>query len=117
MIGRDHDLEAINRRLLREDVCLLTLPGPDGSGKTRLAIACAELSLESFPGGVYFVELAPLRDPRMSSPPSLESCSCPRPWPSDIAGALVRLLEEKQVLLVLDNFEHVLPAATDVSRL
>jgi predicted ATPase/DNA-binding CsgD family transcriptional regulator len=103
--------------LLHEDVRLLTLTGPGGSGKTRLAIACAERSLPIFPDGVYFVDLAPLRYSRDVVSAIARVLRLSEPWPADVAGALVRLLEQGQVLLVLDNFEHVLPAATDVSRL
>jgi predicted ATPase/DNA-binding CsgD family transcriptional regulator len=103
--------------LLQEDVRLLTLTGPGGSGKTRLAIACAERLLPIFPDGVYFVDLAPLRDSRDVVSAIARGLQLSEPWPADVGGALARLLERGQVLLVLDNFEHVLPSATEVSRL
>jgi predicted ATPase len=117
LIGRDRDLEAVQQRLLHEGVRLLTLTGPGGSGKTRLAIACAERSLPIFPDGVYFVDLAPIHDSRDVVSAIARAMQLPEPWPADVAGAVMRLLGQDQVLLVLDNFEHVLGAASDVSRL
>jgi len=103
-IGREYDVETIHRRLLREDVRLLTFTGPGGSGKTRLAIASAEHLLPNFQDGVYFVDLAPLRDPRDVTSAIARVLQLPEPWSADLAGALVRVMEEQQVLLVLDNF-------------
>src|SRR5579864_5490503 len=117
LIGREHDLETIHRRLLHDDVRLLTLTGAGGSGKTRLAIACAERSLQCFPDGVNFIDLAPVRESPAVVPAIARVLQVPEPWPSSLSDALVRFVGERRLLLVLDNFEHVLAAATEVSRL
>ena len=80
-------------------------------------VASAERSLHRFPGGTFFVDLAPLRDAREVTFAIARVLQLPQPWPNDLTGALVRLVQEQQVLLVLDNFEHVLAAATEVGRL
>jgi predicted ATPase/DNA-binding CsgD family transcriptional regulator len=116
LIGREHDLDVMQQRLLRDDVRMVTLTGPGGTGKTRLAIACAERMLPHFYDGVYFVDLAPLRDARfvLSTIVGTLQLQMSAGRPSD---ALVRFLEGKSVLLVLDNFEHVQTAAPEVSAL
>src|SRR5215471_5382996 len=68
LIGREHALDALTQSLLLADVRLLTLTGPGGTGKTRLAIAGAERALSHFQHGVYIVDLAPLHDPVLVIP-------------------------------------------------
>jgi predicted ATPase len=119
LIGREHALGTVVRKLLAADVRLLTLTGPGGTGKTRLAIAGAERALNYFQHGVYFVDLAPVRDPLLVLPTIADALQFAPPGGTsgDVANALLRRLQDKFLLLLLDNFEHLLPAGTEISRL
>ena len=116
LIGRGNDLEMVQRRLLREDVRMVTLTGPGGTGKTRLAMACAEQMLQYFYDGVYFIDLAPLRHSRFVMSAIARTLHL-QMSSGNASDALLRFLDGKCVLLVLDNFEHVQAAAPEVSAL
>jgi transcriptional regulator with XRE-family HTH domain len=117
LIGRDHEATNVARLLLREEVCLLTLTGPGGVGKTRLALEVAGRSREAFADGASFVPLAPLRDATLFTSVLARTLGI-----KEVAGeapqqSLERHLRDKQMLLVLDNFEHLLGAAPVVAAL
>ncbi|HLZ73148.1 MAG TPA: LuxR C-terminal-related transcriptional regulator, partial [Dehalococcoidia bacterium] len=114
-IGRERELDAVLGLVLQHR--LVTLTGPGGTGKTRLAIRAAEDLLDAFPGGVFFVDLAPLRDPE-HVPAALARVLGLRESPEQpLIDTLRFFLRERTVLLVLDNFEHLMPAAPFVAGL
>jgi len=117
LIGRERELEAIRAHLLGESVRLVTLTGPGGIGKTRLALAAARYVQPAFRDGVWFVDLAPLHDPggvdaAIGQALRLEEVRAPSP-----AERVAAYLKDRHLLLILDNFEHLLPAAARVAAL
>lgn len=116
-IGREDVVERIRQRLIADDTRLLTLTGPGGTGKTRLALrAAAELS-EAFPDGVWFVPLAAVTQPTMV-PAAMAAALGVRETPGESIEVTLRgYLQSKELLLVLDNFEHVIDAAPVIASL
>ena len=117
LVGRERELKEIETFLAQPEVRLLTLTGIGGVGKTRLAIATAHKVEEHFPGGVAFVALAPLRDPALMVSTIARSLGLKEVEGQTAGDALRAHLREKRVLLVLDNFEHLLEAAAEVVHL
>jgi len=114
LIGRAQDVAAVRKRLLDDDVHLLTLVGPPGVGKTRLAIQVAAGLLDDFDDGVYFVALAPVSDPNLVAATIAQALGVNETTDRPLAGRLKEYLRDKHVLLVLDNCEHLVTAAPDV---
>jgi predicted ATPase/DNA-binding CsgD family transcriptional regulator len=114
-VGRRRELGEVADLL--EASRLLTLTGPAGTGKTRLALQVAAQVLDDFADGVYLVELAPLRDPELVADTVARSLGLSNATGQSIAAALENYLGNKELLLVLDNFEHILEAAPPVSEL
>lgn len=116
-IGRAGEVEYIDSLLRKGDVRLLTLMGPPGVGKSRLALAAAEQLRSAFPDGVWFVPLASVEDPQqvlLLIATTLEIADNGRGAPMDW---LVAALRHRRILLVLDNFEQILDAAPYITAL
>ncbi len=107
LIGREHEIEEI-AALLRGPARLVTLTGPGGTGKTRLALGAGEALLQDFADGAHFVDLSALSEPAAVSPEIARSLDL------DPEGELVTELRDRNALLILDNFEQVLDAASTV---
>ena len=108
-LGRARELHEVSELLAREDVRLLTLTGPGGTGKTRLALQAAAERSEDYPDGVFWVALAPLRDA------SLVLDSAARALGGE--GSLAEQVGDRRLLLLLDNFEHLVEAASPLAEL
>jgi predicted ATPase/class 3 adenylate cyclase len=117
-LGREHELGEVVALLRDSATRLLTLTGPGGSGKTRLALQAAAETADSFLDGVTWLPLAPLRDPALLLPSLAHALGVAEQPDREPVEVLVEALEGKRLLLLLDNLEHLLPqAAVEVGRL
>jgi class 3 adenylate cyclase len=117
LIGREQELVDVASLLRREEIRLLTLSGVGGTGKTRLAVQLAADLLEEFPDGVFFVNLASIRDPSLVLATVAETLAVRERTGQSLEETLAEYLRERRLLLLLDNFEQVLAGAPSLAVL
>lgn len=117
LIGREEETARLKEYLLGEDVRLLTLTGAPGIGKTRLAIEVASELESSFKGGVHFVELAPIITGDLVIHAVADTLGVKEAEGQSLLERVTRYLRDREVLLVLDNFEQVVEAGPVVTEL
>jgi len=111
-IGREQAIGEVEQLLKRSR--LLTLHGPGGIGKTRLSLQLAAHVLDDYPDGVWLVELAGLSDPRLVAQAVASALGVKQPADETIVNAVIAHVQERQLLLVLDNCEHLLDACAEL---
>jgi predicted ATPase/serine/threonine protein kinase len=119
-VGREKEVAAAGELLLRQDVRLVTVTGPGGIGKTRLAMQVASGLVEHFPGGTHFVSLSSISDPGLVASVIVQTLGIREAGGQSPLEILKENLQDSRrapMLLVLDNFEHLIQAAPTVAEL
>lgn len=117
LIGREKELETIQKVILRDEVKLMTITGPGGIGKTRLALQAAAELLGDFKDGAFFISLGSITDPDLVATTILQTLGFTTGENQPALGLLKGHLQDKQMLLVIDNFEQVTAASPILSEL
>ena len=113
-VGRDQEIEDAERRL--GESTMLTLTGPGGVGKTRLALEIAAHLLSSFPDGVWLVELAPLTEDQLVDDAIASALRIKQRPGADIPTTIIESMEERRMLLILDNCEHLIEPVVAITH-
>src|SRR5947209_6941225 len=117
LLGRTTELDTIEQKLIHDHARLLSLIGPAGVGKTRLALETRVRLATAFPDGVPLVDLAPVREPGRVLPTIAQALGLTDLGARPLSERLQEYLHEQASLLVLDNFEQVLTAASEIAEL
>ena len=117
LIGREKEIAEISKLLRHDDIRILTLTGVGGTGKTTLAQAVARVNFVNFTDGVFFVELAAVTNPDLTASTIAQTLGVKETGGKEIIEVLKEYLREKQMLIVADNFEQILPAAPVLTEL
>jgi predicted ATPase/DNA-binding CsgD family transcriptional regulator len=117
LIGRQNEIESVSALIQHDNARLITLTGPAGVGKTRLALGAAEASRGAFANGVYFVSLASITDPELVALTIAGAIGVREGGGASLVTRLAQWFGDRHALLVLDNFEQVVDAATLISTL
>ncbi|MEP7188095.1 MAG: tetratricopeptide repeat protein, partial [Roseiflexaceae bacterium] len=117
LIGREQECAALGQLLSQAGTRLVTLTGPGGIGKTRLGLHVAGELVDYFPDGVYFVDLAPIREPPLVISALAQTLGIRETGGQPLVTQLQQFLGDKRMLLLLDNFEHLLDAAPPLAEL
>lgn len=117
LVGREVEIETVRKLLVDAQAPLITLTGPGGSGKTRLAIGVAATLRGHFPDGIWFVDLSALRDATLVPAAILQGFGLRESGAQAVSTRLENYLQPRSALLVLDNIEQVVEAATGIASL
>jgi predicted ATPase/DNA-binding SARP family transcriptional activator len=115
LVGRRRELAELDDLLRNEDTRLVTLTGPGGTGKTRLALRAAEEAAPSFPDGVHWVGLAALRDPSLVATTVAQACEVTEVLGASLTETIVRSFADKRALVLLDNCEHLADGVAELT--
>jgi predicted ATPase/class 3 adenylate cyclase/predicted negative regulator of RcsB-dependent stress response len=117
LIGRDEELEAIKHALYQKSSRLVTITGPGGMGKTRIAVQTGAEAIENFRGGVFFIDLTLIREDWEFYPLISSTLDVKQTSESELFQELVDFLSDREILLILDNFEHLIGSAYRLAEL
>ncbi|HEY8445725.1 MAG TPA: LuxR C-terminal-related transcriptional regulator [Thermomicrobiales bacterium] len=117
LVGREREVSQLVSLLARSDIRLVTLTGPGGIGKTRLALEAARRVADDFVDGVAFVPLAAIRDPALVIPTIAQTFNLAESSDRSLLQSVVGALHDRQILLLLDNLEQIIEAGPDIATL
>lgn len=116
-VGRESEIGALRELLLDKRVRLVTIVGPGGVGKTRLAVEATADLASDFPDGIFFVSLSPVEDPALLPAALIQTVGLDEPEGTDVLAVLKEQFVGRHSLVIFDTFEHVLSAALFVADL